>query len=375
MKKISIAAAGLATILTTSVLFAYAEPSGKIIPAQDDAVHYCRTHLSEEEQLLYDALLACALSEDPTAKGGEFQISHDPAGDEFKTMFHTCYNALLFDHPELFWLSVSSSSFRYSYRRLIMNDSGYSVSIQLSDSFPDKDEQMKALDSAAEEFLADIDLADSAPNVALAIHDKLIDLVSYDKEAASSLDKDLAHTAYGALVANSRGDANSAVCDGYSYAYEYLLQKAGIRSTIIAGRAGDTEESAGPHSWNLVELSGEWYEVDSTWNDISAEEALNSEEEYSEIAEEAMRNEWYTDRLRHFLYGVTTEQISSFEPGKYYRYTNDRGWVSFLSDSVHIRHTEDDSASTGDYMTPLAPTAEGTRFSYENLKDGNQDGE
>ena len=375
MKKISIAAAGLATILTTSVLFAYAEPSGKIIPAQDDAVHYCRTHLSEEEQLLYDALLACALSEDPTAKGGEFQISHDPAGDEFKTMFHTCYNALLFDHPELFWLSVSSSSFRYSYRRLIMNDSGYSVSIQLSDSFPDKDEQMKALDSAAEEFLADIDLADSAPNVALAIHDKLIDLVSYDKEAASSLDKDLAHTAYGALVANSRGDANSAVCDGYSYAYEYLLQKAGIRSTIIAGRAGDTEESAGPHSWNLVELSGEWYEVDSTWNDISAEEALNSEEEYSEIAEEAMRNEWYTDRLRHFLYGVTTEQISSFEPGKYYRYTNDRGWVSFLSDSVHIRHTQEDSASTGDYMTPLAPTAEGTRFSYENLKDGNEDGE
>jgi hypothetical protein len=375
MKKISIAAAGLATILTTSVLFAYAEPSGKIIPAQDDAVHYCRTHLSEEEQLLYDALLACALSEDPTAKGGEFQISHDPAGDEFKTMFHTCYNALLFDHPELFWLSVSSSSFRYSYRRLIMNDSGYSVSIQLSDSFPDKDEQMKALDSAAEEFLADIDLADSAPNVALAIHDKLIDLVSYDKEAASSLDKDLAHTAYGALVANSRGDANSAVCDGYSYAYEYLLQKAGIRSTIIAGRAGDTEESAGPHSWNLVELSGEWYEVDSTWNDISAEEALNSEEEYSEIAEEAMQNEWYTDRLRHFLYGVTTEQISSFEPGKYYRYTNDRGWVSFLSDSVHIRHTEDDSASTGDYMTPLAPTAEGTRFSYENLKDGNEAGE
>ena len=375
MKKLSIAVAGLVAMLTTSVLFAYAEPSGKTVPAQDDAIHYCRTHLSEEEQLLYDALLACALSEDPTAKGGEFQISHDPAGDEFKTMFHTCYNALLFDHPELFWLSVSSSSFRYSYRRLIMNEGGYSVSIQLSDSFPDKDEQMKALDSAAEEFLADIDLADSAPNVALAIHDKLIDLVSYDKEAASSLDKDLAHTAYGALVANSRGDANSAVCDGYSYAYEYLLQKAGIRSTIIAGLAGDTEESAGPHSWNLVELSGEWYEVDSTWNDISAEEALNSEEEYSEIAEEAMRNEWYTDRLRHFLFNVTTEQISSFEPGKYYRYTNDRGWVSFLSDSVHIRHTQEDSSSTGDYMTPLAPTAEGTRFSYENLKDGNEDGE
>lgn len=369
MKKLSIAVAGLVAMLTTSVLFAYAEPSGKTVPAQDDAIHYCRTHLSEEEQLLYDALLACALSEDPTSRGGEFRISKDPAGDEFKTMFHTCYNALLFDHPELFWLSVSGSSFQYSYRRLIMDEGNYSISIQLSDPFPNKDEQMKALDSAADEFLADIDLGDSAPNVALSIHDKLIDLVSYDKEAASTLDKDLAHTAYGALVANSRGEANSAVCDGYSYAYEYLLQKAGIRSTIIAGRAGDTEETAGPHSWNLVELSGEWYEVDATWNDISAEEALDSEEDYSEIAEEAMRNEWYTDRLRHFLYNVTTEQISSFEPGKYYRYTNDRGWVSFLSSSVHIRHSEEDSASTGDYMTPLAPNAEGTRFSYENLRD------
>lgn len=372
MKKIYIAAAGIVAMLTTSVLFAYAEPSGRTVPAGDDAVHYCRTHLSEEEQLLYDALLSCALSEDPTAKGGEFQISEDPAGDEFKTMFHTCYNALLFDHPELFWLSVSDSSFRYSYRRLLMGEGNYSISIQLSDPFPDKDEQMRVLDSAAEEFLADIDLSDSAPNVALSIHDKLIGLVSYDKEAASTLDKDLAHTAYGALVANSRGEANAAVCDGYSYAYEYLLQKAGIRSTIIAGKAGDTEETAGSHSWNLVELSGEWYEVDSTWNDISAEEALDSEEDYSEIAEEAMRNEWYTDRLRHFLFNVTTEEISHFEPGKYYRYTNDRGWVSFLGDSVHIRHTQEDSASTGDYMTPLAPIAEGTEFSYENLKDSEE---
>ena len=66
---------------------------------------------------------------------------------------------------------------------------------------------------------------------------------------------------------------------------------------------------------------------------------------------------------------MTTEQISFFEPGDRYRYTNDRGWVTFLGDSVHIRHTADDSAETGDYMTPLAPTAEGTEFSYDNLKD------
>ena len=369
MNRFSIAAAGLIAMLATSVLLVYAEPSEKIVPAENDAVHYCRTHLEEEEQLLYDALLTCAISEDPTVKGPEFQISSDPSGDEFKTMFHRCYNALLFDHPELFWLSAGDSMFQFSYRRRLLGEGTYDIAFQLTGPVPERDEQMQALESAADAFLSEINLDERAPKVALEIHDRLIDLVSYDKEAAAAADRDLAHTAYGALVANSRGQENCAVCDGYSYAYEYLLQKAGIRSTVIAGRAGDDEDSAGPHSWNLVELYGQWYEVDATWDDISAEEALNSELDYSEIAEEAMNNKWYTDRLTHFLFNVTTEQISSFDPGSYYRYSNDRGWVSFLGSSVHIRHTQEDSAQTGDYMTPLAPIAEGTEYSYENLTD------
>ena len=369
MNKLPIAAAGIVALLTTSVLFAYAEPSEGITPAENDAVHYCRTNLTAEEQLLYDALLACSLSDDPTEKGAEFQVSTDPASDEFKAAFHRSYNALLFDHPELFWLYAGDSSFQYTYRRKLLDEGTYNIAFQLIGTFPDRDAQLEAFDNAADAFLSEIDLEESAPRVALQIHDKLIDLVSYDKEAASSSDKDLAHTAYGALVANSRGEENRAVCDGYSYAYEYLLQKAGIRSTVIAGRAGDDEETAGPHSWNLVELDGQWYEVDATWNDISAEEAFDSETDYSEIAEEALNNAWYTNRLTHYLFNVTTAQISFFEPGMKYRYSNDRGWVTFLSDSVHIRHTSEDSDETGDYMTPLAPNAEGTEYSFDNLSD------
>ena len=369
MNKLPIAAAGIVALLTTSVLFAYAEPSEGITPAENDAVHYCRTNLTAEEQLLYDALLACSLSDDPSEKGAEFQVSTDPASDEFKAAFHRSYNALLFDPPELFWLYAGDSSFQYTYRRRLLDEGTYNIAFQLIGTFPDRDAQLEAFDNAADSFLSEIDLEESAPRVALQIHDKLIDLVSYDKEAASSSDKDLAHTAYGALVANSRGEENRAVCDGYSYAYEYLLQKAGIRSTVIAGRAGDDEETAGPHSWNLVELDGQWYEVDATWNDISAEEAFDSETDYSEIAEEALNNAWYTNRLTHYLFNVTTAQISFFEPGMKYRYSNDRGWVTFLSDSVHIRHTSEDSDETGDYMTPLAPNAEGTEYSFDNLND------
>ncbi len=367
MNKLPIAVAGIIAIIATSTRLAYAEPSGEIAPATNDAVHYCRTLLGEEEQLIYDALLICALSEDPSAKGPEFPITTDPASDEFKTAFYRCYNALLFDHPELFWLSSGDNTFQYIYRRPLLGKGTYSISLKLTGSFSDIDAQMQALDSAAQAFLSEIDLSASAPQVALAIHDKLIDLVSYDKEAASTKNKDLAHTAYGALIANSRGEANCAVCDGYSYAYEYLLQKAGIRSTIITGLAGDDEASAFPHSWNLVELGGEWYEVDATWNDISAADALDTDADYSAIAQEAINSDWYSGRLTHYLFNVTTEQISDFEPDEYYNYVNDQGWVSFLSSSVHIRHTSQDSADSGDYMTPLAPIAKGTKYSYENL--------
>ena len=367
MNKTPIAAAMLVAICTASVLFAYAEPTPQSVPQENDNVHYCRTHLDEQEQLIYDALLECTLSEDPTQKGNEIIIFMDPAGDEFRTSFRRCYNALVFDHPELFWLSAGDSTFQYNYRRKLFDDGIYHVAFQLTAAFPDKDAQMKELESAADELLSRIDPDLSAPQTALAIHDELIALVTYDKDTAATMEKDLAHTAYGALVANSSGEANTAVCDGYSFAYEYLLQKAGIRSTVIAGIAGETEETAGSHSWNLVELDDQWYEVDPTWNDISAEEALDPEQDYNAIAEEAMRNKWYTNRLTHYLFTVATDQISSFAPDQYYRYTNDRGWVTFLGDSVHIRHTEDDTEETGDYMTPLAPVAEGTDYTYEAL--------
>ena len=110
----------------------------RIAPAKNDAVHYCRTHLTEEERLVYDALLTCALAEDPTEKSPEFQVSMDPAGDEFKTMFHRCYNALLFDRPELFWLYAGDSSYQYSYRRRILSEGVYDIAFQLTGSFPDR---------------------------------------------------------------------------------------------------------------------------------------------------------------------------------------------------------------------------------------------
>ena len=52
------------------------------------------------------------------------------------------------------------------------------------------------------------------------------------------------------------------VCQGYSMTAYKMLNYAGIENRIIVGRVKEV-----PHSWNIVELNGKWYQLDITNND------------------------------------------------------------------------------------------------------------
>ncbi len=88
----------------------------------------------------------------------------------------------------------------------------------------------------------------------------LFDAVSqgcvYDNEAAQDPSQWEAYTSYGALV---QGEA---VCEGYARAMQQLLSYAGMRCRLVHGTAGGES-----HMWNLVEVDGQWYHLDPTWND------------------------------------------------------------------------------------------------------------
>lgn len=62
------------------------------------------------------------------------------------------------------------------------------------------------------------------------------------------------YTKEGALV------FGSAVCDGYTYAMNYLLNEIGIESKRLLSKEMN-------HSWNLVKVDGDWYHIDATWDD------------------------------------------------------------------------------------------------------------
>lgn len=106
-----------------------------------------------------------------------------------------------------------------------------------------------AFETAANEILAGLDDSMSDLKKELYLHDTLAARVTYEESTH-------AHDAYGALV------EGVAVCEGYAESFQYLLHRAGIRSFIALGNS-----KGGPHAWNYVEIGGEFYHVDLTWND------------------------------------------------------------------------------------------------------------
>ncbi|MCR5216174.1 MAG: hypothetical protein K6C69_04505 [Lachnospiraceae bacterium] len=89
----------------------------------------------------------------------------------------------------------------------------------------------------------------------LAIHDYLVSNVEY---LDTSLESGAATTgtAYEALI---EGKSN---CGGYVESFKTLLDMLKIDNDVIVGQAGEQE-----HGWNLVELDGNWYHVDVTYDD------------------------------------------------------------------------------------------------------------
>ena len=85
------------------------------------------------------------------------------------------------------------------------------------------------------------------------VHEWLVQNIAYDREHLSDDVQD-DHNLRGALL------DGTAVCDGYAKTYALVLRKLGITGVLV------TSKDIG-HAWNMVELDGNWYQVDCTWDD------------------------------------------------------------------------------------------------------------
>ncbi|MDQ0114009.1 hypothetical protein J2T15_003452 [Paenibacillus harenae] len=122
----------------------------------------------------------------------------------------------------------------------------------------DSAEEIQALGNKAREII-EVTIKPGMTDVEKeqAIHDYLIDLVTYDDSEFNRgiPTKTSPYSAYGALI------EQYAVCDGYAHALQILGKLAGLDMFYISGR------SSIEHAWNLIRLDGVYYHVDATWND------------------------------------------------------------------------------------------------------------
>ena len=86
------------------------------------------------------------------------------------------------------------------------------------------------------------------------IHDWVVLNLKYDNTYSK-------YTAYEGL------QSGSAVCQGYSLLTYKLLLGAGLPNKIVEGTARPEGGVSQSHAWNLVQLDGRWYHLDTTWDD------------------------------------------------------------------------------------------------------------
>ena len=169
------------------------------------------------ERQMYDIMYQIAKDPDNAENVGLLFTAHDPSTEEFFSSFVKAQFAMTFDHPELFWLYNSSETFFLFGSDNMMVNGRYNVYFYLNEPYWNYQSEMSAFNEATDRFLEDIDRKTSEYGIAKQIHDQLIEVVTYDQDISSGGTDDLinlGHSAYGALVADSDGRKNHAVCDG-----------------------------------------------------------------------------------------------------------------------------------------------------------------
>lgn len=229
--------------------------SGNKIPAltspkQEANRFYYYNTLNADEKKGYMALYT--LTEHPT-ENCEITVDNfnDPsvaATGNVTDYTSTVYYAFVNDYPERAWIKDRHKN-TYSQN--------YAVYFELNRPFASMTEFNNFRNTAfnrANLAVKGIPTTDSPQVKAAKAYYVVAKMLNYKNDA------DINHT----MFCLSCG--NKAVCDGYASLYKYILNKMGIECAIVDGMA-DNGMSFDYHAWNLVKLSGDWYEVDPCWGD------------------------------------------------------------------------------------------------------------
>lgn len=140
---------------------------------------------------------------------------------------------------------LGNREIEYEYRRM-------DATIQVKQEYLTNLEQEKVVDSIVTSLVATVKPEEMTDFEKVKfVNDYIVKNTVYSEDSVAS-----SHSAY-AVAYEGKG-----VCQGYALFAQKLMQALGLESMYVVG-----EVYTGGHAWNLVKVDGEWYHLDTTWND------------------------------------------------------------------------------------------------------------
>lgn len=178
--------------------------------------------------------------------------------------FQDAWDAIKLDMPQIFYVNVDNMCLmtktttrgsKVDYELYIQNQEGES---SLPQSFSDITQVNIAINNIEK---VKNQIASNIPNNDFAkivyVHNWIIDNIKYD----STTKKENNTNIYGGII------NKEVVCEGYAKTFKYLLDELDIPCVIVCGIGIDDDGIEEKHAWNYVYLQGNWYAVDTTWDD------------------------------------------------------------------------------------------------------------
>lgn len=202
---------------------------------EDYTSKYCYSALDQKQKKLYRMLY-----EGVSEHKEKIQITElDCNATDVEKAFY----AMDYDNPQFFWLS-SGYTFSYIGNTVHYVQPAYSRTAKQAAALQPK------IEAAAEKIVNIALEKDSLFERVLYIHDVVVNRTAYTLTGGEHI-RDID----GVLI------NGKALCEGYAKTFAYLCQLVGIETFCVIGDAD------GPHMWNMVKLGGDWYHMDTTFDD------------------------------------------------------------------------------------------------------------
>lgn len=194
------------------------------------------------------------------------------------------FDYVMADHPELFYVD----GYKYTNYTLgdVITKIGFSGAYTMTSQEVENNQQL--INQAVSECLAGAPSSEDEYYAIKYIYEYLIKNTEYDMNAENN--QNICSVFIG----------GKSVCNGYSKAAQYLLNKLGINCTLVTGTVNTKKATGVRHAWNLVKCNDAYYYFDVTWGDSSYQTNNGESADATRLPE-----------VNYDYLNVTTDEISS----------------------------------------------------------------